>query len=316
MVTGMSVGASDISWQVLGEIVRDWAGNAAKLIECKPLVGGYIHTTLLLLLADGSRAVLKISPHRVDRAYLDEAHQLQFLRQMGVPTPQVFRTQIGSLDRPHSYILMEFIPGTDLSHARKQCSTEQYDQLQTELGDLVAMIHNQTASLYQRHLISRQEIPCQDWPTFFRDIYDRIWREADKNAHLPMKVRKKISKIHASLENSLSHDDVPRLTHWDLWCNNLLAAADDDGHWHIAAFLDPNSKYAHAEAEIAYLELFQTVTPAFMKAYQKHHKLSADYHRVRKLVYQMYPLIDHVNLFGQEYVGPLCHIVDKLDAVV
>jgi fructosamine-3-kinase len=312
----MSVGASDISWQVLGEIVRDWAGSAAKLAECKSLVGGYIHTTLLLLLADGSRAVLKISPHRVDRAYLDEAHQLQFFRQIGVPTPQVFRTQVGSLDHPDSYILMEFIPGTDLSHARRQCSAEQYNHLQAELGDLVALIHNQTAKVYQRHVISRQEIPCQDWPTFFRDIYDRIWHEADKNAHLPVKVRKKIGKIHCSLERCLSHDDVPRLTHWDLWCNNLLAAADDDGHWHIAAFLDPNSKFAHAEAEIAYLELFQTVTPAFMKAYQKHHKLPADYHRVRKLVYQMYPLIDHVNLFGQEYVGPLCHIVDKLGAVV
>jgi fructosamine-3-kinase len=233
-----------------------------------------------------------------------------------VPTPQVFRTQVGSLDHPDSYILMEFIPGTDLSHARRQCSAEQYNHLQAELGDLVALIHNQTASLYQRHLISRQEIPCQDWPTFFRDIYDRIWYDAEKNAHLPVKVRKKIGKIHGSLERCLSHDDIPRLTHWDLWCNNLLAAADEDGHWHIVAFLDPNSKFAHAEAEIAYLELFQTVTPAFMKAYQKHHKLPADYHRVRKLVYQMYPLIDHVNLFGHEYVGPLCHIVDKLGAVV
>ena len=312
----MSVGASDISWQTIGEIVRDWAGADAKLVECKSLVGGYIHTTLLLKLADGACAVLKISPHRVDRSYLDEAHQLQLLRQMGIPAPQVFRTQVGSLDRPDSYILMEFIPGIDLHHARKQCPPEEYDRLQTELADFVAIMHNQTSAAYQRLIVSQEENAHVHWPMFFRQIYDRIWHDAEKNGHLPVKIRKKIAKIHGSLEHCLSHEDVPRMTHWDLWCNNLLAAQNGDGHWHITAFLDPNSKYAHAEAEIAYLELFQTITPAFLKTYQRHHKLSPEYHRVRKWVYQMYPLIDHVNLFGQEYVGPLCHVVEKLGAVV
>jgi fructosamine-3-kinase len=312
----MPVGASDISWQTLGDIVRDWAGSTATLTECKPLAGGYIHTTLLLKLTDGSQAVLKISPHRVDRGYLDEAHQLELLRQMGLPAPKVFRAQVASLERPDSYILMEYIPGLDLARARKQCAAEEYDHLQGEFADLVAKLHSCNGSCYQRVSAANHQVPCEDWPAFFREIYNSIWHEAEKNGHLPIKVKKKIGKIHQSLERCIGHDDTPRLTHWDLWSNNVMAHPGADGHWHIAAFLDPNSKYAHAEAEIAYLELFQTITPAFLKAYQKHHKLSPDYHRVRKLVYQMYPLIDHVNLFGQEYVGPLCHIVEKLSAIM
>ena len=40
-----------------------------------------------------------------------------------------------------------------------------------------------------------------------------------------------------------------------------------------------NCKYAHTEAEIAYMELFHTITPAFLRAYQQGRRLHPDYHR-------------------------------------
>ncbi len=66
----------DISWPVLRKIVRDWAGESVELAEVARLCGGTISTALCLTLADGNRAVLKITPHRVDRTYEDEKHQL------------------------------------------------------------------------------------------------------------------------------------------------------------------------------------------------------------------------------------------------
>ena len=78
------------------------------------------------------------------------------------------------------------------------------------------------------------------------------------------------------------------------------------------ALLDPHCKYAHAEAEIAYLELFQTITPAFLRAYQRQHKLPAEYHRIRKPVYQLFSLINHLHLFGQEYLKSVMGAVDKV----
>src|SRR5205807_6413845 len=96
-----------------------------------------------------------------------------------------------------------------------------------------------------------------------------------------------------------------RLVHGDLWSANVLARQDHFGKWWVSGILDPMCKYAHTEGEIAYLELFHTVTPAFLRAYQSAHRLASEYHEVRKHVYQMYELINHVQLFGAEYLKPL-----------
>jgi fructosamine-3-kinase len=88
--------------------------------------------------------------------------------------------------------------------------------------------------------------------------------------------------VHEKLDRLLAHGDQPRLVHWDIWNTNILAQTNGDGKYHIAALLDPNCKFAHAEAEIAYMELFHTITPPFMKAYQHQHKLPAEYHKVRR----------------------------------
>src|SRR5260370_39213772 len=114
----MSVHGSDISWDMLRRIVRDWVGTAAELTEVEPLAGGCINTTLALTTATGERAVLKVSPHRVDRTYIDEAYQLNVLRAIGLPVPEVFSCKGGTLEEPFSYLMLQFIQGVDLSEAR------------------------------------------------------------------------------------------------------------------------------------------------------------------------------------------------------
>ena len=307
----MSFNESDISWQVLRRIVQDWAGSSAELAEVKPLEGGCINTTLCLTLGDGARTVLKISPHRVNRYYEREAHQLDLLRSLGVPTPQVYRLEIGSLDDPHSFILMEYIEGIDLAEAKRQCSADEFDGLQEHLAEIVARMHEQTSPLYQRVASTKGGKSFQSWPDFYRYVYDPIVEEVQKNVELPAKVRKQIAKVHARLDQFIVHEDVPRLVHWDIWATNLLTGVDADGKWRVRAVLDPMCKYAHAEAEIAYIDLFHTSTPAFMKAYQRSRRLDETYHRLRKPIYQLYPLINHVNLFGHDYVKPMCAALEK-----
>jgi len=91
----------------------------------------------------------------------------------------------------------------------------------------------------------------------------------------------------------------------------VMVKRNGSGEWKIAALLDPNCKYAHAEAEIAYMDLFHTATPAFLKAYQHRHKLPPEYHRFRKPIYQLYPLINQFHLFGKEYLAPLAQAVEQ-----
>lgn len=305
----------DVSWDDLRPILREWAGANAELDEVSPLHGGQINTTLKLTAKDGARCVLKITPHRIDRSYRDEALQLAVLREAGIPVPTVYACKTGSLDSPFSYLLMEFVEGIDLAAACSQCGPTDADALQRHFAEVVLKIHARRGELYQR--VGADEVKqFDDWPACYRDVYETIWRDVEKGNLLPIKSRKLMARIHDRLDRLVAHADCPRLTHWDLWATNILAKPDADGTWQIAALLDPNCKFAHAEAELAYLELFHTVTPAFMKAYQQDGRLSDDYHRFRKPVYQLYCLLNHVCLFGQGYLRSFSTMLERVGQFV
>jgi fructosamine-3-kinase len=305
----------DISWQLLRRIVQDWAGSKTDLAEVTQLDGGSISITLLLTTSDRKQVVLKISPYRVDRTYENEAHDLKLLRSIGIPTPVVHQCVVGTLEDPNSYLLMEFMPGVDLNEAKKQCSAEQFDDLQGQLANIVITMHQKTGPAFGK-LIPNGLTVFQSWPEFFRNVYDPTCLEAQKLNSIPIKTRKFLAKLHERLERFIAHDDQPRLVHWDIWSSNLLCACNSAGEWRISALLDPMCKYAHAETEIAYLDLFHTITPAFSKAYQQHFKLDDTYHRVRKPIYQLYPLLNHVCMFGAEYLKPLMAMVDRVSPLV
>ncbi len=270
---------------------------------------------MCLTTRDGHRSVLKISPHRVDRSYEREAYQLRLLKGCGLPVPEVFLAKTGTLDHPFSYIVIEFKEGVDLAEAKRSCSPEAFDRLQERLADTVALLHDCTRGTYGK-VSDGETHQFESWSTFYRHVYDTIWHEAERSPHVSPKCRKQISRVHERLERLIAHDDCPRLVHWDLWSSNLLVKPDCDGEWHLSALLDPNCKYAHAEAEIAYMELFHTVTPAFLKLYQRRHKLSSDYYQFRRPIYQLYPMINHVRLFGAEYLKPLMAAVEKTMAII
>jgi fructosamine-3-kinase len=306
----------DVSWQVLRQIVHDWAGTSAELDEVKPLEGGSISTTLALHTQSGDRAVLKITPHRVDRSYADEAAQLRHLRQVGMPVPDVYACFSGSLDRPFSYLLLEMVDGQDLAATKGCCTPEEFDRIQSELAELMLRLHANTAAHYMR--VSHEEPKRFDnWAHCYREIYDAIWHEVEKAPNLlPPKCRKTVARVHERLERLLDHDDAPRLAHGDVWSSNLLVRRDGDGNWRIAALLDPNCRYAHCECELAYMELFNTVTPAFLKAYQQSRRLPAEYHRVRRPVYQLYEMLNHVRLFGHEYLKSTIATIERVAPLV
>ncbi|HTW94302.1 MAG TPA: fructosamine kinase family protein [Tepidisphaeraceae bacterium] len=318
---------SDISWQVLRRIVEEWQGGEenrddaagpAELAEVKPLYGGCINTTLALTLSNGRQAVLKISAHRVDRSYLREAHQLQLLRGAGLPAPRVYTVHVGTLENPFSYLLMEFIEGMDWSKAQAEMNghgVQGRETLHTHLAELLLALHGRTDPAYRR--VTDDDSPrFEQWPQFFRSIYDPIWHEMRKSPLLGTKGRKVVERAHERLERLITHEDCPRLVHWDLWGANIMARSDGQGNWQVAALLDPNCKYAHFEAELAYLELFQTVGPVFFKVYQRQRKLPAEYQRLRKPVYQMYAMLNHASLFGERCAAPLSAAIERVAPLV
>jgi fructosamine-3-kinase len=313
----MALAASDISWPTLRQIVRDWAGADAELDEVKLLDGGSIATTVVLHTKSGDRAVLKLTQHRVDRAYADEAHQLKLLREIGIPTAEVYRCEIGTLDSPFSYLLMEFREGIDLAKAKAECTAEQIKFVQAELAELVPQIHSQTDEHYRRVSCDGSSERFDKWAHLFREAYDPIWAEAEKTGHLPPKTRKQITRLHERLPQLLAHPDCPRLLHGDLWSANILVNKHaSDGKWHVTAILDPACRYGDVECELAYLELFHTVNGDFLRTYLGDKHLANDYHRVRKPIYHLYELLNHLQLFGTEYLKPTLAAVERVAHLV
>lgn len=309
---------SDISWPVLRQIVHDWAGAGAELDEVKLLEGGSVATTAALHTKSGDRAVLKLTQHRIDRAYADEAHQLKMLRTMGLPAPEVYRCHIGTLEHPFSYLLMEFRDGIDLAHAKSACSADEFDVIQSRLAGLLRHLHSHTDDHYHRVVAPESAQPKRfdAWAALFRDAYEPIWHEADRSGHLPPKARKVVARIHEHLPHLLSHPDAPRLLHGDLWSANVLVQRAADGAWTITAILDPMLRFGDIECELAYLELFHTITPAFLRAYLGDAHLPGDYHRVRKPVYHLYEMLNHLQLFGPEYLKPTLAAIEKVSPLI
>jgi fructosamine-3-kinase len=313
----MGLAASDISWPMLRQIVRDWAGADAELDEVKLLDGGSIATTVVLHLRSGERAVLKLTQHRVDRAYADEAHQLKLLRDIGVPTPAVYRSDTGSLDNPFSYLLMEFKEGIDLARARAQCTPDEFAAVQGHLAAIVQVIHAQTHEHFHRVCCDGSSKRFEGWAQLFREAYDPIWAEAERVGHLPSKARKQVARLHERLPQLLAHADRPRLLHGDLWSSNILVKKDQiDGEWRVTAILDPACRYGDVECELAYLELFHTVNGNFLRSYLGDKHLATDYHRVRKPIYHLYELLNHLQLFGPEYLKPTLAAVERVSHLV
>lgn len=309
----MSSSESDVSWETLRRIVRPWAGNSAELAEVTHLHGGSVSDTLGILLKDGTRCVLKYCPHRVDRNVTREAQQLAHLRLLGIPVPSVYKFQLADLDYPDSWLLMEWVDGVDLAEARQRCTDHEYERLQHELAEVVLKMHEHTGPAYMR--VGTDDVECANWPQFFVDVYAPMWAELDKNPATSKACRKNFLKVQESLPRLLANDDSPRLVHWDLWAGNVIVKKSDHG-WNISAVLDPMCKYAHAEAELAYLEMFQTVTRAFLDAYKAVMRPVEAYARFRRQIYQLYFLMDHAAFFGGSYHDKFAAAAEKAALIV
>lgn len=304
--------SEDVSWRMVEQVVHDWLGRSARLSELCFLTGGMVNTTVRVKTDAGQNAVLKISPHRVNHSHEREARELSLLSEVGVPVPTVLATKTASIEYPHSYLLMEFVDGITMRDAQQHCTADQWVRLQAELAELALKIHSQKGDLYGRF----EGSTFTDWPSFYRSLIDPIWQEADKLHCLPVKTRKTINRVHDHLSQLLAHGDVPRLCHGDLWAGNVLCRPGADGEWHIVALIDPELRYAHVEAELAYMDLSKTVNGAFKQAYQIQHRLPDNYHKVRKPIYQLYGLINQLQMHGHAHAPRVIECADKLTAVI
>jgi fructosamine-3-kinase len=176
---------------------------------------------------------------------------------------------------------------------------------ETHLGDVVADLHAVEGARFgfeRDTLIGSLAQPnpeAADWRGFFRDHRLLHMAEAAHEAgRLPASARHRIDRLAGKLHVWLRNDCRPSLIHGDLWGGNILAR-----HTKVVALIDPAIYFADPEIELAFMTLFNSVGKRFFARYNQRRPLRPGFFEERRDLYNLYPLLIHVRLFGGSYVA-------------
>ena len=259
------------------------------LRQLRPLAGGKISQVLRADFASGEPLVAKVGDGSHDLRI--EAYMLRYLRQRSaLPVPEV-------LHEEPNLLLMQHIAGDEplgpaslrhLGQLLAACHQIRGDSFGLERDTLIGPLHQPNP-------------PADSWIEFFREqrlLY--MTGLARESGELPAALEDRLLNIADSLYDFLIEPAYPALIHGDMWRSNIIVR---DGR--IAGIIDPALYYAHKEMELAYMALFDGVGREFFRAYHEILPIDSQFYATRLHIYNLYPLLVHLIIFGQKYIQPL-----------
>ena len=260
----------------------------------KALSGGMIGQVYQIELPNNETIVAKYAPN-TDATLDIEGYMLNYLKQhSNIPVPDVIHNS-------KQLLLMTFIEGNS------NLSTS----VQEHAAELLAGLHNIRAKsfgLERDTLIGglHQPNPNSDsWLTFFRDhrlLF--MGKHALKEGQLTSSLYSRLENFCADLGKWLNEPKHPALLHGDMWTTNILAK-----NGRVTGFVDPAIYYGHPEIELAFSTLFGTFNQAFFDLYHEINPIEPEFMQVRRDIYNLYPLLVHVRLFGGGYSNSVSSIL-------
>ena len=194
-----------------------------------------------------------------------------------------------------SYLIMEYL---DLSNANNKANEN--------LGIKLAKMHNIKCNFFG-YFDSKMENTNTDksWAKFFAEdrLETKIKKAKSKNANKSL-----INKTYLLIENIdkfINHDPSPSLLHGDLWGGNFSSINNE------AIIYDPSSYYGDREVDLAMSELFGGFSSEFYKSYDETYKIKDGYN-LRKIIYNLDPILNHFNLFADNYANQAENMLDKI----
>jgi fructosamine-3-kinase len=146
-----------------------------------------------------------------------------------------------------------------------------------------------------------------DWIAFFRDHrLMHMARLALKEKRIDGSLMAGIERLAELLPDLIGESALPSLIHGDLWGGNVLACRG-----RIAGFIDPAIYHADPEIELAFSTLFGTFGEPFFRRYAELRPIRPGFFEVRRDLYNLYPLLVHVRLFGGSYRSQVARIVNR-----
>lgn len=143
--------------------------------------------------------------------------------------------------------------------------------------------------------LAQDNQPCDSWANFYVERRLRPQLEmALQKGLAPPGWRQRFERLYQALPGWLPDEPLSRL-HGDLWNGNHMV-----GPLGEPCLVDPSVYVGHREVDLAMMRLFGGFGPEVWQAYQEAFPLSEG-HQERVALYQLYPLLVHLNLFGSGY---------------
>ncbi|HDZ16571.1 MAG TPA: fructosamine kinase family protein [Methylophaga aminisulfidivorans] len=267
--------------------------------QLSSLGGGCINTAYKLSSDDHCFFIKTNAPSRLDM-FEAEAQGLQEMSAVdAVRIPHVIC--FGSNNR-QSYLVLEYIHIGSLRGSAAAQLGEQLAQLHAVekpyFGWSIDNTIGSTPQLNKRH---------HDWPSFWQQnrlaAQLRFASENGFGGSLQKQGEKLINKLDVFFAG---YSPKPSLLHGDLWGGN--AGADENGQ---PVIFDPACYYGDRETDLAMTELFGGFGGDFFAAYKNTYPLDAGYNS-RKTLYNLYHILNHLNLFGGGYLGQAESMINQL----
>ena len=268
------------------------ASLGAAPMELRAIAGGDVNQAFRVDLADGRRVFVK---HRADApagVFGAEAQGLDWLRIAGGPrVPEVVAVR----DETPRFLALEWIergsPAADHDDA---------------LGRALAALHAAgpaTFGLEHDNFIAtlpQPNAPAATWPEFYatRRLEPLVRHCADAGRLRPATVAR-VARLTDRLADLCGPAEPPARLHGDLWCGNAIVDALG-----APVLIDPAVYGGHREVDLAMMRLFGGFSPRVFDAYEEAFPLAPG-HEARVGLWQLWPLLVHVALFGGSYAGSL-----------
>ena len=222
-------------------------------------------------------------------------------RTLRVPTPICW----GKNDR-HAWLVLEYL---DMNHSSNRDAAT--------LGSGLAAMHKICAEQFgwQRNntigATPQINTNTPNWVQFWRTNRLGYQLQLAKNNGYTGKLQKLGEQLMTELDTFFTEvSPAASLLHGDLWSGNY--GFDATGQ---PVLFDPAVYYGDRETDIAMTELFGGFPTAFYAAYREVYPLASGY-EIRKTLYNLYHILNHLNLFGDSYLRQAEQMTNKLLAEI
>ncbi|MDH3266395.1 MAG: fructosamine kinase family protein [Gammaproteobacteria bacterium] len=181
-----------------------------------------------------------------------------------------------------------------------------------QLGECVAALHRHTApqfGWFRNNTIGptpQQNTLADDWPGFFREHRLEFQLDLASSNGYGAELAEAGRRLAANLDSLFDrYTPVASLLHGDLWGGNWGSVNGEP------VVFDPAVYYGDRETDIAMSKLFGGFGQAFYTAYEKTWPMAPGHERRLKL-YQLYHVLNHLNLFGRSYLEQARRLIREL----